>query len=173
MGGVSGTVVLNFNLGTPPAITSQPAGVISQLGAVATLSVAATGMTPLTYQWQRDGISLSGATNFALTFNPVQASHAGHYTVVVSNPVDAVTSAEAILIAPPLDQVQYQVQTVNGQRQLRIFGPAGLGTLLQASTNLVTWTTVYTNLSSNGTLDFTETQIAGVPQRYYRLSASP
>ena len=79
----------------------------------------------------------------------------------------------SILIAPPLNQVQYQILSVNGQRQLRLFGPAGLGTFLQASTNLVTWTSIYTNQSTSGTLDFTETQVPAFVQRYYRFSAEP
>ena len=173
VGGVSGTVVLNFNLGPAPQITAQPAGVISQLGASVSLSVTASGMDPLAYQWSRDGVNVAGATNSTLNFNPVQAAHAGHYTVVVSNPVAPLTSAEAILIAPPLNQVQYQILSVNGQRQLRLFGPAGLGTFLQASTNLVTWTSIYTNQSTSGTLDFTETQVPAFVQRYYRFSAEP
>ena len=173
VGGASGTVVLNFHLGAAPVITAQPVGVITQLGAPVSLSVNATGTAPLSYQWRRDGVEVPAATNTTITFNPVQAAHAGHYSVLVSNPVDQLTSAEAVLIAPPLDQVQYQVPTVNGQRQLRIFGPAGLGTFLQASTNLVTWITIYTNQSTSGTLDFTETQIPFFSERYYRFSAEP
>ena len=32
--------------------------------------MTATGTTPLSYQWQRDGINIAGATNASLTFSP-------------------------------------------------------------------------------------------------------
>lgn len=49
------------NPGTPPAITSQPAGATRTVGQTATFQVTATGTAPLAYQWRRNGTNLAGA----------------------------------------------------------------------------------------------------------------
>jgi len=46
-----------------------------------------TGNAPgTTYQWKRQGVSLSGETNPSLVIPNLQASHNGSYTVVLGNP---------------------------------------------------------------------------------------
>ncbi len=70
----------------------------------ATLTVAATGDAPLSYQWQFNGANIAGATSATLTLTNVDASKAGSYTVVVTNPGGSVTGTAATLtvtIPPP------------------------------------------------------------------------
>ena len=81
----------------PPVITRAPAPVTVVAGLTARLSVVASGMEPLQYQWRFGGTSLSGATNSTLTLVNVQAAQAGAYFVVVTNFVGAVTSAAVAL----------------------------------------------------------------------------
>jgi hypothetical protein len=76
----------------PPSIQTQPVGVTIALNGSASFSVAASGGPPLTYQWQRNGGNIPGATNPTLTLGSVGLADAGSYTVVVQNPVGAVTS---------------------------------------------------------------------------------
>ena len=45
----------------------------------------AVGQPPLSYQWQRNGTNLAGATANSLTLAGVQYSDAGTYTLLVSN----------------------------------------------------------------------------------------
>ncbi|MCX6925846.1 MAG: hypothetical protein NT154_21965 [Verrucomicrobia bacterium] len=55
-------------------ITTQPAGATGSLGQAVTFTVSAsvTGTTsPLTYQWQRNGVSINGATNASYTTPPL------------------------------------------------------------------------------------------------------
>jgi poly(3-hydroxybutyrate) depolymerase len=54
-------------------------------------AVVFTG-TWLSYQWYRDGVALSGATNATLAFPNVQPTNAGAYNVLVTNLGGAVTS---------------------------------------------------------------------------------
>jgi pectate lyase/pectin methylesterase-like acyl-CoA thioesterase len=82
---------------TPPIITNQPASQTAQVGSNVTFSVVATGAEPLSYQWERDGAGIPGATGAALTLNNVQASDAGDYSVVVSNSLGVATSDPATL----------------------------------------------------------------------------
>ena len=88
----------------PPAITAHPAGVTVGDGVTVVLTVAATGTSPLGYQWRYNGTnivnggSVSGATLGALTILNAQPSQSGTYSVVVSNLVGTVVSSNAVLV---------------------------------------------------------------------------
>jgi Immunoglobulin domain len=81
-----------------PSITTQPANQTVVVGQTATFTVTAAGTAPLTYQWQKGGTAIAGATAASYT-TPVttQADNAGMFTVVVSNALGSVTSAAATL----------------------------------------------------------------------------
>jgi formylglycine-generating enzyme required for sulfatase activity len=81
----------------PVSITSQPLGGIVNPGTSRTFSVSATGTSPITYQWRKEGVPIFGATNSSLTFSNVQAADAGSYDVVLTNPVGSTISNAAIL----------------------------------------------------------------------------
>ena len=53
------------------------------------------GVTPLSYQWQKDGQVIIGATSSTYVVSSAQLSDAGFYSVVVSNKYGSVTSASA------------------------------------------------------------------------------
>jgi hypothetical protein len=95
-----GTITVGNPTNPPPVapvITSQPASQTVNAGATVTLTVAASGTPPLSYQWRKNGASLSGATGTSLTLASVTTADAGSYTVVVSNAGGSVTSDTAIL----------------------------------------------------------------------------
>jgi pectate lyase/pectin methylesterase-like acyl-CoA thioesterase len=81
----------------PPNITGQTGSQTANAGDSVTFSVIATGTPPLNYQWRKDGDDVVGATGPALTLSPVQASHAGSYSVEVSNAAGVATSTPATL----------------------------------------------------------------------------
>jgi hypothetical protein len=66
-------------------ITQQPAGAIACVNDPVTFSVAAEGQPPLSYQWRKDGIGISGATGAEYTIVAVTDADAGMYDVVISN----------------------------------------------------------------------------------------
>jgi hypothetical protein len=68
------------------------------------LSVTAGGPGPLSYQWRKDGVDLTGATEMTLGFVNVQTNQAGNYTVVVTNTFGSVTSSVATLTVNRLNQ---------------------------------------------------------------------
>ncbi|MCX7922339.1 MAG: DUF4347 domain-containing protein [Clostridia bacterium] len=90
-----------------PSITSQPSSQTITAGQTVTLTVAATGDAPLTYQWKKggtdvsDGGNISGATTDTLTITNAQAADAGNYTVVITNGAGDVTSNVATLTVNP------------------------------------------------------------------------
>lgn len=92
------TVVDGQTVTGAPAIVAQPTAQTSAVGGSASFTVSATGDAPLSYQWAKDTVDLSGATDATLTLSNIQATDAGSYTVTVSNAVGSVTSSEAALV---------------------------------------------------------------------------
>jgi hypothetical protein len=83
---------------TAPAITTQPANQTVTVGDTATFTVAATGTAPLSYQWQKGTIAISGATMASYTTPATASSDNGtQFTVVVSNSAGSVTASAATL----------------------------------------------------------------------------
>ena len=93
----------------PPTITTQPANRTNKAGTTATFSVAASSLSPMSYQWQKNstnlvnGGNLSGATNSTLTIASVSDNDAAIYSVTVTNLAGSTTSSNATLtvIDPP------------------------------------------------------------------------
>src|SRR4029077_388089 len=62
--GNSQTAILTVTSATgAPTITAQPANQTVTVGQAATFSVVASGTAPLSYQWQKNGADISGATS--------------------------------------------------------------------------------------------------------------
>ncbi len=81
-----------------PAITTQPANQTAVSGQTATFSVVATGTAPLSYQWQKSGANISGATSSTYTTPAVaSADNGASFRVVVTNGAGSVTSNSATL----------------------------------------------------------------------------
>ena len=99
----------------PPSITTQPANQTVNVGQVATFSVTATGTAPLTYQWQKNGTPISGATSASYTTPATTANDNGAiFGVMVTNPAGNMPSNTAILTVqvPPSITTQPANQTV-------------------------------------------------------------
>jgi hypothetical protein len=77
-----------------PAISAQPADAAVRPGGSLLLSVTAVG-SGLTYQWQKDGSAIAGATDATLSLTGVTRADAGAYRVIVSNSGGAVVSHAA------------------------------------------------------------------------------
>jgi hypothetical protein len=92
---ISNSATLTVNLA--PAITTQPQSQTITAGGMATLSVTAAGITPLSYQWQKNGADLNGATAASYTISYAQPGDAGAYKVIVTNSAGTVISAAATL----------------------------------------------------------------------------
>ena len=109
-GGASTPVAANA-----PSITSQPAAQTIIVGQTATFSVAASGAAPISYQWQKNGVAISGATAATYTTPAAAATDDGAmFSVVISNTVGHATSNAARLsvlasgTALPTDMVTFK-----------------------------------------------------------------
>jgi hypothetical protein len=87
---------------TAPAIVIQPISRAASLGAgLVNFSVAASGTSPLSFQWLLNQGVLPLATNSVLGLTNVQFYQAGDYQVVVANAAGSVTSLVAHLAVTP------------------------------------------------------------------------
>jgi hypothetical protein len=92
-------VTLTVNVGSAaPTIGTQPANQTVTAGQAATFSVVATGTAPLSYQWQMNGSSISGATTASYTTPVTTTANSGQqFRVTVTNAFGNVTSNTATL----------------------------------------------------------------------------
>ncbi|HSU52674.1 MAG TPA: LamG-like jellyroll fold domain-containing protein [Candidatus Dormibacteraeota bacterium] len=91
-------------------IFQQPQTTTRFAGEPVTISVAAAGSSPLSYQWVFNGTNaLPGATNSSLVLNPVQFAHAGTYSCLITNSLGSTNTTAAtltVLTAPTISYVQ-------------------------------------------------------------------
>lgn len=82
----------------PPQITAQPASPTVAVGGTANFSVGATGSTPLSYFWMRNGKIITGANSSTYSTNNVQLTDSGsQFSCVVSNAYGTTNSQTATL----------------------------------------------------------------------------
>ncbi len=121
-GGASGWgAIFRLSIDSPLQITQQPQPQLAFAGDAATFSVATFGSLPVSYQWLKNGTSLSdggnlsGSSSRRLTLTNIGVADAAMYSVVVSNLYGAVTSAGArleVIFSPPYLISGPEAQTV-------------------------------------------------------------
>ena len=150
-----------------PVITAQPQGKIVSQGGPVSFAVAATAQNPLTFQWSKDGIPISTATNATLLIPDVQPSQAGLYTVAISNGFTGVVSAPAALAVMSTSDPGAPGFTSN-QFGFGLSGPAASSFVVETSTNLQTWLPLSTNIFGAELFQFVDPGSITNPIRFYR-----
>lgn len=99
---------------TSITIVQQPSTMVQVPGGPVTFAVAVTGSGPVSYQWLKDGVAISGATLPVFVVPHVGASDTADYSVRVGNPLGLVTSnvAHLTVIGAPLITMQPAAVTV-------------------------------------------------------------
>jgi arylsulfatase A-like enzyme len=108
--GPPGCLVDDLRVGTTwaivtggPGVALEPASLTQNVGSTAVFSVLATGAPPLVYRWRKNNVSLndggniSGANTATLTISNLLQTHAGNYSVTITNSLGSVTSSLATL----------------------------------------------------------------------------
>lgn len=86
-----------------PAISAQsPASVVAHAGEAVRLTVTATGPSPLTYQWKRNGEPVPNSNVAELLFDPATADNSGAYVVTVFSPGASAVSGPMNVDVRPL-----------------------------------------------------------------------
>ncbi len=151
-----------------PWIISQPTNQIVHVGSNAMFTVNVGGILQ-DGSWTSDNWVPPRyyGNKFTLVLPNVQRADIGHYYYIAYNSYGWVTSAPASLViytnATPTLTVDSG--STNGQFQFDILGVTGLNYSVQASTNLIDWVPLGTNVSP---FTFLDTNAPLFPQRFYR-----
>ena len=95
-GGVVGRI--RFTGSQAPLITQHPASTTVPVGSPASFAVSASGTEPLSYQWQRNSVNISGATSSTYTLPASTAGDNGaQFRAVVTNAFGSATTNQATL----------------------------------------------------------------------------
>ncbi len=131
-----------------PEITAEPVSGLAAYGEPFAFSVTASGTPPLSYQWYRNGASLTAETNGTLFLASVTNTDSGNYQVVITNAVGSATSETATLTLSTTPPRTITTGTVTGG------ATANVPVLLSANgrENRLTFTLGYdTNVFANPT----------------------
>ena len=104
-----------FQGGALPVILTQPQSQTVYSGSDVTFTASATGALPLLWQWQFNGVAISGATSSTLMLADVTTNQNGNYTVAVTNSHGFDHSQVATLVvqsSAPIITTQPQSQLV-------------------------------------------------------------
>src|SRR5439155_13602295 len=86
-----------------PTISTQPGNQTVVAGQSATFAVTAGGTAPMSYQWQKNGASIAGATSASYTTPATTTTDSGStFRVVVSNAPGTIASTAATLTVAAL-----------------------------------------------------------------------
>lgn len=158
-----------------PFIYQHPIGRAVASNTTVTVSVAADGTGPLSYEWLRNGLVVNGATGAVLRLAALTPALEGFYTARVSDSVGSSTSTGAwieILRRPGLSSVPGDVTAVQGDTVR--FTSTGLGS------HPLTWRwkrgaiTLFTEVNSGAALGstFTLTNVQPNQAGLYSVSVS-
>jgi len=166
----------------PPIILSQPTGQTNVGGATAVFQISADGTAPLAYQWLKNNLAITDATNASLTLTQLRRTNEGAYTIVVTNQFGVLASSNAQLRVLVPQVLQAPVPNLDGSLSFT-FSDSDGGTwsatdavhfVLQSSPDLVQWQILSATLApTNGSLRFQDTNAASYPRQFYRVIEQP
>jgi hypothetical protein len=121
---------------------------------------------PLNFEWQFGSTDIPSATNCILTLDNIATNQAGTYFVTVSDDAGVITNVTIYLAVYPTAAATLTPETIaGGTFAFKVSGVPGFGYVVQASTNLVDWESVQTNLAP---FDFTDSDASLYSRRFYR-----
>lgn len=174
-GGVTSRTATLTVTPTPPTITDQPQSLTVTAGSTASflVKVSSTDLPTLSFQWMKNGVNISGATNPLYRITATTTNDAGSYSVAVQDSSGKATSSRAVLSvvgSTPTPPSLADCGIVSGTHfQFEIQGAPDEIIVIEVSTNLLEWLPVATNtISSSGWINYTDTSEL-VHQRYYRV----
>jgi hypothetical protein len=134
---------------TVPATTANPPITnYCVVGQNVILNLLAGRTSPLNYKWKFNSTDIPSATNGILTLNNIATNQAGAYSVTVVNGAGMITNLTIFLAVYPTAAATLTPATVfNGPFSFDVAGVPGLEYTVQASTNLVDWGSVQTNVA--------------------------
>jgi hypothetical protein len=160
-----------------PNLLVLPPSQVCYWGSSASFTSVASGTLPSSYQWQKDGVTVAGATASSLTLTNLQLTNAGSYNVWVTSASGNATSGPAslnlkvadvsIALVPPLSQ--HVVGLTIGGLSNQTYGIQAVAVLLPP-TSWLGLTNLTLNVPTNVWYDPAP---ATLPTRFYRVVPGP
>jgi hyaluronate lyase len=182
-GALGRSLAATFNLqNSPPSLAPIPN---TNINAEVLLSITNTATDP-DEPYQTLTFSLfSAPTNAAinpstgvLTWRPLvaQSGTTNQFVVVVTDngtPSMSATQTFTVTVNPVSPPVVSQTSFAGQQLSFQVGGPSGFNYSIEASTNLSTWTTLYTTNSPALPFNWTDSAVTNFPRRFYRIQLGP
>jgi hypothetical protein len=155
-----------------PSLNVPFTGIVGLWGQPTILSVGATGTGALQYQWYFNGTAINGAMGSTLTFDSIQFTNGGLYSVVVSSSLGSVSNAAYQVVVNPANV------SLGFYPGVTVTGTIGYNYTIQASTDLSNpngWVDV-TNITLQQTSEIwsdysVPSSPSGNPKKFYRVVA--
>lgn len=170
----------------PPTISVQPLGTNVQNEGTATFNVTAyttlgvinsvtwllngkpipTSNTVVTLQ----GTLLSSKIGSTLTVYNVSPTDVGNFSVQIASLLSGTATSQnaALGILPTVTPVAAETGMVANGFQLKFSGPTGSNCVIEASSDLVHWAPISTNVITGGVVSYVDTAAKNHPSRFYR-----
>ena len=97
--------VATLDVAVAPVIADQPVSLRACTGEAFSLSVVADSLLPLSYQWQKGGVAIDGATSATFTVDAATIDDAGAYTVTITNDCGTAVSKIATVLLTPAPEL--------------------------------------------------------------------
>ena len=100
----------------PPNITTQPVDQIVKLGKTASFSVVANGSKNLTYQWQRNGVNISGSAAKTPSYSILitkMSDNGATFRVIITNPYGTLISNSSKLTVKNIVSDDFNALAIN------------------------------------------------------------
>ncbi|SHN30707.1 carbohydrate-binding protein [Chitinophaga sp. CF418] len=94
---------IEYNNNQAPTIVNQPVSATVTSGDPVQFSVSASGGIPMSFQWQKNGVNIPGATESAFSIAQTTPADSGLYRCVVINHIDTAISTAAKLTVLPFN----------------------------------------------------------------------
>jgi alpha-tubulin suppressor-like RCC1 family protein len=153
-----------------PFVIRQPLSQTVYAGTDLVMSLAATGMAPLFYQWRFNGTNVDQATNALLILTNVALACSGDYTCVVDNGLGSTSSLSLnVVVLRTTPQFGSHLQAGSGGFGFQLNGLSGHGpAVIYVSTNLQDWAPLFTNPPTIGSLQFLDSAATNRPLQFYK-----
>jgi hypothetical protein len=133
------------------------------------LQSAVMGDCANTYQWWREEMPVTGATNATLVVSNTVPSLAGRYRVTVSNELGLATSpAMTLVVTPPVVRLEAPQIATNTFTATVSGLPVGMEFVLESSPDLQSWQPVVTNTPLTTNFFFSAPVGVGGSRQFYR-----
>lgn len=117
-----------------PTIATMPADQLVAPGQPVRLEVAASGTTPFSYQWKKNGVAIPKATGPVFALREAKSDDSGEFSVTVKNAVGEVTSDAVRLDVKPLPGPQDDVPVVSLKFETAVVEPKTAGVFVLTRT---------------------------------------